>query len=124
MERYLAIPRFCCVLTAFLAASLTVEPTVIVLCITMILTVQNFKANQGISIFTALLGVIAAFLAVAEKAEVGVLDLIFGCWWVYWLAYPRPLSIGSYSPLVSVPAQIEVAPNNRVRISQFPLALR
>lgn len=63
------------VLSAFLADSVTVEPTVIVLCITMILTVQNFKANQGISIFTAALGVVAAFLAVAEKAEVGILDL-------------------------------------------------
>ena len=63
------------VLSAFLADSVTVEPTVIVLCITMILTVQNFKTNQGISIFTAALGVVAAFLAVAEKAEVGILDL-------------------------------------------------
>ena len=54
---------------------MTVEPTVIVLCITMILTVQNFKTNQVLSFLTAVLGAIAAFLAIAEKAEIGVLDL-------------------------------------------------
>lgn len=63
------------VLSAFLEDSVTVEPTVITLCITMILTVQNFKINQVVSVLTAVLGAIAAFLAVAEKAEVGVLDL-------------------------------------------------
>ena len=54
---------------------MTVEPTVIVLCITMILTVQNFKTNQVLSFLIAVLGAIAAFLALAEKAKVGVLDL-------------------------------------------------
>ena len=63
------------VLSAFIEDKVTVEPTVIVLCITMILTVQNFKTNQVLSFLTAVLGAIAAFLALAEKAEVGVLDL-------------------------------------------------
>ena len=57
---------------------MTVEPTIIVLCVTMVLTVQNFKTNQVISILTAVLGAIAAFLALAEKSEVGALNL--GLW--------------------------------------------
>lgn len=63
------------VLSAFLEDTVTVESTVIVLCITMILTVQNLRTNQVVSILTAVLGAFAAFLALAEKAEVGVLDL-------------------------------------------------
>ena len=51
------------------------EPTVILLCITMVLTVQNIRTNQTISIFTAVLGAIAAFLSLTEKAKVGALNL-------------------------------------------------
>ena len=47
----------------------------IVLCITMVLTVQNIRTNQTISILTAVLGAIAAFLSLSEKAKVGALTL-------------------------------------------------
>lgn len=66
------------VISAFSEPNVTVEPTIIVLCVTMVLTLQNFKTNQVISISTAALGAIAAFLALPEKAGVGALNL--GLW--------------------------------------------
>ena len=66
------------VISAFSEPNVTVEPTIIVLCVTMVLTVQNFKTNQVLSICTAVLGAIAAFLALPEKAGVGALNL--GLW--------------------------------------------
>ena len=63
------------VLHAFLVNEVTVEPTVILLCITMVLTVQNIRANRMISILTAVLGAIAALLSLPAKAEVGALNL-------------------------------------------------
>ena len=85
---------FIAVLSAFSEPQVTVEPTIIVLCVTMVLIVQNFKTNQVISILIAVLGVIAAFLALAEKAEVGALNL--GLWAVVGLV----IGLSAFSVLV------------------------
>ena len=68
------------VISGFSEPHVTVEPTIIVLCVTMVLTAENFETNQVISILTAVLGAIAAFLALAERSEVEVGALNLGLW--------------------------------------------
>ena len=69
---------FVAVLAAFFVDKVKGEPTVIVLCIAMILTVRNLKNDRGISILTGILGLFAAVLALPEKSQVGALNL--GLW--------------------------------------------
>ena len=69
---------FIAVLAAFFADKVTVEPIVIVLCVTMVLTVRDLKTNQLVSILTGVLGILAVFLAFPAGSEVGVWNL--GLW--------------------------------------------
>ena len=62
------------VLSAFLADEVSGEPTVVVLCVAMILTVQNLKTNQVVSILTGVLGILAALLAFPEQSGVDALN--------------------------------------------------
>ena len=65
---------FMAVLSAFLADEVSGEPTVVVLCVAMILTVQNLKTNQVVSILTGVLGILAALLAFPEQSGVDALN--------------------------------------------------
>ena len=69
---------FIAALSAFVADSVTVEPTVMILCTTMILTVRNLRDNQVVSILTAVLGALAVLLLLPARYEVGAFTL--GLW--------------------------------------------
>ena len=68
---------FVAVLSAFLAEKVTGEPTVILLCIAMVLAVRDvgtLRANKVTSVLVLVLGVAAAFLSLPKEAEVGALN--------------------------------------------------
>ncbi len=68
---------FVAVLSALLAENVTGEPTVILLCIAMVLAVRDvgtLKANRVTSALLLVLGVAATFLSLPKEAEVGALN--------------------------------------------------
>ena len=69
---------FAAVLSAFLAEKVTGEPTIILLCIAMVLAVRDMRTirtNRIISILVVALGVAAAFLSLPREAKVGAMNL-------------------------------------------------
>ena len=69
---------FAAVLSAFLSEKVTGEPTVILLCIAMVLAVRDMRTirtNRIISILVVALGVAAAFLSLPREAKVGAMNL-------------------------------------------------
>ena len=78
MERYLAVPGFASITAAFLADTVRGEPTVIVLCVAMLLLARDLKRERGITILIGILGMFGAALAFPSKYEVGALTL--GVW--------------------------------------------
>ena len=68
---------FAAVASAFLAEKVMGEPTVILLCVAMVLAVREMGAvgkDKIASVLVVVLGVVAAFLAFPKEAEVGVWD--------------------------------------------------
>ena len=68
---------FAAVASAFLAEKVTGEPTVILLCIAMVLAMRDVgtvRANGVASVLVLVLGVLAAFLSLSKEAEVGALN--------------------------------------------------
>ena len=68
---------FVAVLSGFLSEKVTGEPTVILLCIAMVLAVRDvgtIRANKVTSVLVLVLGVAAAFLSLPKEAEVGALN--------------------------------------------------
>ena len=67
---------------AFLADKVGGEASIIVICVAMILIVRDFDANKKMSILTAVLGLLAAYLALPAQSKSNALDLglliIFG----------------------------------------------
>ena len=61
---------FVAALQGFLVKKISVEPTIIALCVAMILTVQNIRTNQLVSICTGILGLLIAVLTLAKSAGV------------------------------------------------------
>ena len=69
---------FVAVASAFLAEKVTGEPTVILLCVAMVLAVRDLgavKKDKITSVLVVVLGVVAAFLAFPKEAEVGVWEI-------------------------------------------------
>ena len=69
---------FIAALSAFVADSVTVEPMIMILCTTMVLTVRNLRDNQVVSVLTVILGALAVLLLLPARHEVGALTL--GLW--------------------------------------------
>ncbi len=68
---------FAAVLSAFFAEKVTGEPTVILLCIAMVLAVRDvgtLRANRVTSVLLLVLGMAAAFLSLPKESEVGALN--------------------------------------------------
>ncbi len=69
---------FISVAAAFLADTVRGEPTVIVLCVAMLLLARDLRRERGITILIGILGLLGVALTFPAKYEVGALTL--GLW--------------------------------------------
>ena len=62
------------VVSAVMSEKVAMDPTLILLCIAMVLVIQNMSKNQKTTLFTVILGVIATLLSLPEKLDLGSLN--------------------------------------------------